>query len=155
MDKTNAMRMLEKHGVQYIAHEYDAELTDGVSVAAAVNIDKDRVFKTLVTFAPTRRYYVFMIPVGETLDLKKAARSVGEKSIEMLKQKDLLSLTGYVHGGCSPIGMKKQFAVTIDETAQLYDSIAFSGGKRGLQVEVNTSKFNEKFGFAYCDLTMR
>lgn len=155
MDKTNAMRLLEKHGVKYITHEYDAELTDGVSVATAVNIDKERVFKTLVTFAPSRRYYVFMIPVVETLDLKKAARSVGEKSIEMLKQKDLLPLTGYVHGGCSPLGMKKQFTVMIDETAQLYDNIAFSGGKRGLQVEVNTLEFKEKFGFAYSDLTMR
>lgn len=154
MDKTNALRMLDVHGIRYEARFYDAELTDGVSVAAALGLDEGKVFKTLVTTAQNMRFYVFMIPVAATLDLKKAARVVGEKSIEMLKQKDLLPLTGYVHGGCSPVGMKKNFKTVIDESAQYYETIVFSAGKRGIQAEVNYCEFAAKFNITACDITM-
>lgn len=154
MDKTNAMRMLESQGIKYEVRFYDAELTDGVSVAEALGLDSGKVFKTLVTTAQNKRCYVFMIPVATTLNLKKAARVVGEKSIEMLKQKELLPLTGYVHGGCSPVGMKKTFKTVIDESAQIYDRIIFSAGKRGMQVEVDYCDFAAKFGIIACDITM-
>lgn len=135
--KTNVMRLLDQAGIQYNHYCYvDTDAISGVEVAAAMNQPEERVFKTLVTVAASKQYYVFVIPVAEELNLKKAAAAVGEKSIEMLKQKDLLPLTGYIHGGCSPIGMKKQFKTTIHETAANYDTIIFSAGKIGYQVEV-------------------
>lgn len=124
LDKTNAMRKLDAMKLSYREHTYtDTDAISGVEVAAVLGQEPDKVFKTLVTQGKSENYYVFMVPVAEELDLKKAAKAVGEKSIEMIKSKDLLPLTGYVHGGCSPIGMKKFFPTTIHETAPLYDTI--------------------------------
>lgn len=137
-DKTNVMRVLDSKKIKYEEHFYgDTEAISGVDVAEALGQQIEKVFKTLVTTGKTGNHYVFMVPVAEELDLKKAAKAVGEKSIEMLKSKDLLGLTGYVHGGCSPIGMKKFFKTTIHKTATEYDTIIFSGGKIGFQVELS------------------
>ena len=136
-EKTNVMRTLEQKKIPYTAFSYDPNgPLDGVSVAASLGQDPAAVFKTLVTKGAGGAYYVFDIPVAENLDLKKAARAVGEKSIAMLPQKELLPLTGYVHGGCSPVGMKKQFPTVFHETAVLFDTICVSAGKVGAQVEV-------------------
>ncbi len=135
-EKTNVMRTLEQKKISYTAHTYDPNgAIDGVSVAATLHQPAEQVFKTLVTKGASGAYYVFDIPVAENLDLKKAAKAVGEKSIAMLPQKELLPLTGYVHGGCSPVGMKKQFPTVFHETALLYDTICVSAGKIGFQVE--------------------
>ena len=136
MEKTNAMRILEQAGVDYVPHFYDDGVDKGEEVAALVGKSADEVFKTLVTVGSDRKNYVFVIPVNRTLDLKKAARAAGVKSVEMLKQKDLFSLTGYVHGGCSPVGMKKKFPTVIDETAQLFDHICVSAGCVGCNIAV-------------------
>ena len=136
-EKTNVMRTLEQKKIPYTPHTYDPNgPIDGVSVAQALGQDPACVFKTLVTRGASGGYYVFDIPVAENLDLKKAARAVGEKSVAMLPQKELLPLTGYVHGGCSPVGMKKQFPTVFHETALLYGTICVSAGKIGHQVEV-------------------
>ena len=135
-EKTNVMRLLEQAGIAYIPHTYDpGGPIDGVSVANILGQDPDAVFKTLVTRGSSGAYYVFDVPVAESLDLKKAARAVGEKSIAMIQQKELLPLTGYVHGGCSPVGMKKPFPTVFHETVILYDSICVSAGKIGYQVQ--------------------
>ncbi len=137
--KTNVMRVLEAHGIPYKQYEYDASdnMIDGVTVANMIGQDPDRVFKTLVTVSKTRINYVFVLPVNKELDLKKAAKAVNEKSIELIPVKEIESTTGYIKGGCSPIGMKKQFTTVFDETAYLYDTIIFNGGKVGFQVEVD------------------
>lgn len=136
-EKTNVMRTLEQRKIPYTAFSYDPDgPIDGVSVAAEVGLDAASVFKTLVTKGASGAYYVFDIPVAENLDLKKAAKAVGEKSIAMLPQKELLPLTGYVHGGCSPVGMKKQFPTVFHETVNELDLIAVSAGKIGHQVQV-------------------
>ena len=135
-EKTNVMRTLEQKKIAYTAHAYDPDgPIDGVSVAQTLGQPPERVFKTLVTRGASGGYYVFDIPVAESLDLKKAAKAVGEKSVAMLPQKELLGLTGYVHGGCSPVGMKKQFPTVFHETAALYDTICVSAGRIGAQVE--------------------
>ncbi len=148
--KTNAMRILERNKIEYNHYEYDAEETDGVKVAALVQQDKERVFKTLVTVSAKGNNYVFVIPVGETLDLKKAAAAVGEKSVAMIKQKELLGLTGYIHGGCSPVGMKKLFPTMIHESANSFERICVSAGQRGHQIDVPITALakavNAKFG---------
>ena len=135
--KTNAMRMLETAGISYIEHTYETDdgLIDGVSVAHKCGEDPDQVYKTLVTEGDDRNYYVFVIPVALKLDLKAAARAAGVKSVEMIPQKELLKVTGYIHGGCSPVGMKKQFKTVFDETVVLFDSIMVSGGRVGVQIE--------------------
>ncbi len=135
MTKTNAMRIIEKEGVEYKVHEYDGGALSGVEVAAALNEDVDRVYKTLVTTAGLGKFYVFVIPVAAELDLKKAAKAAGEKSVEMLPQKQLLPTTGYIHGGCSPVGMKKLFPTFFDSSAD-GKVIFVSGGKVGMQVEL-------------------
>ena len=136
-EKTNVMRTLDQKKIPYTAFSYDPNgPIDGVSVAAETGLDAASVFKTLVTMGASGAYYVFDIPVAENLDLKKAARAVGEKSIAMLPQKELLPLTGYVHGGCSPVGMKKQFPTVFHETVNELDLIAVSAGKIGHQVQV-------------------
>ena len=136
-EKTNVMRVLEQKHIPYTAHTYPADgPTDGVSVANYLHQDVEQVFKTLVTKATSGIYYVFDIPVAENLDLKKAAKAVGEKSIAMIPQKELLPLTGYVHGGSSPVGMKKQIHTVFNETDILFDTICESAGKIGAQVEV-------------------
>ena len=138
--KTNVMRVLDSRGIGYTAHDYSVSgAVSGADVARVLGLDPDAVFKTLVTVAASGEHYVFMVPVERELDLRKAARAVGEKSVEMIKQKELLPLTGYIHGGCSPIAMKKQFPTVIDETAQLYETITFSAGKVGYQVELSLS----------------
>ena len=151
-EKTNVMRMLDQKKIPYRAHYYGAgEALAGIQVAQLLGEDPDRVFKTLVTVGHSRRNYVFVIPVGEELDLKKAARTVGEKAIEMVKSKDLLSLTGYVHGGCSPIGMKKPFPTILHESARAFDAILFSAGRIGAQVEVSPEDLKRmvNYRFAY------
>ena len=136
-EKTNVMRVLEQKQIPYTAHAYPADgPTDGVSVANCLGQDVEQVFKTLVTKAASGTYYVFDIPVAENLDLKKAAKAVGEKSIAMISQKELLPLTGYVHGGCSPVGMKKLFPTVFHESCLDYDTMMVSAGKIGCQVEV-------------------
>jgi Cys-tRNA(Pro)/Cys-tRNA(Cys) deacylase len=136
--KTNAMRILDSNNIKYEEHVLDIkEALDGVTCANMLGLDLDRTFKTLVTQGKSGNYYVFVVPVAEKLDLKKAASSVGEKNVEMIPMKDLLKVAGYVHGGCSPIGMKKEFTTVINETAILFDTIIFSGGKIGYFIEVN------------------
>ena len=144
LEKTNVMRVLDANNIEYNSYCYvDSDAVSGVEVAQYLNQDPDRVFKTLVTVGKSGNHYVFVIPVALELNLKKAAIAVSEKNIEMIKQKELLPLTGYIHGGCSPIGMKKQFTTVIDESAILYDSIIFSAGKIGYQVEVKTEDISK------------
>ncbi len=136
--KTNVMRILDKAKVQYKHYSYaDTDAISGADVAKVLQQNPEQVFKTLVTTSKSGNHYVFMLPVEKELDLKKAAQAVGEKSVEMLKQKDLLPLTGYVHGGCSPIGMKKFFKTVIDSSAKNFGTIIFSAGKIGYQVELS------------------
>ena len=152
-EKTNVMRVLEQKQIPYTAHAYPADgPTDGVSVANILGQDVEQVFKTLVTKAASGTYYVFDIPVAESLDLKKAAKAVGEKSIAMIPQKDLLPLTGYIHGGCSPIGMKKQFATFIDEIAETKETICFSGGKVGHQVRTTLENLRKAVTVTSADI---
>lgn len=136
--KTNAMRILDKHKITYKDYTFTADSsTTGIDIATILGENPKQVFKTLVTIGKTGTHYVFMIPVAEELDLKKAAQIVNEKYIEMIKQKDLLPLTGYVHGGCSPIGMKKQFKTIVHLTAENFPTIIFSAGAIGHQVELS------------------
>ena len=154
-DKTNVMRVLEQKNIPYTAHTYDPEAgLDGVSVARQLGQDPDCVFKTLVARGASGGLYVFDIPVADSLDLKKAARAVGEKSVAMIHQKELLPLTGYVHGGCSPVGMKKQYPTVFDETAEIIDTIRVSAGKIGFQVELAPAALIELVGAATADLTV-
>ena len=153
-EKTNVMRTLEQKKIAYTPHEYPADgPVDGVSVAAYLNQDPEQVFKTLVTKGASGGYYVFDIPVAENLDLKKAAKAVGEKSIAMLPQKELLPLTGYVHGGCSPVGMKKPFPAWIDETALLTDAFFCSAGRLGAQIGIDPEALAGYIGAQFADLT--
>ena len=154
-EKTNVMRVLEQKGISYAAHAYDPEAgLDGVSVAQQLGRDPETVFKTLVARGASGGLYVFDIPVGDSLDLKKAAKAVGEKSVAMIHQKELLPLTGYVHGGCSPVGMKKQYPTVFDETAEILDTIMVSAGKIGFQVELVPAALIELVGGITADLTV-
>lgn len=152
MEKTNVMRILTQNKIEYKAYEYDPDETAGENVASLIGRPCESTFKTLVTVANTKVNYVFVVPVDMSLDLKKAAKTVGVKSIEMIKQKDLLPLTGYVHGGCSPIGMKKRLQTVIHESALTFDKIAFSGGKRGCQVEMSPDKLISLVGARTADI---
>lgn len=152
--KTNAMRELERAKQPYQAHWFDCpQAVSGVEVARTLGENPDRVFKTLVTVGKSGDHYVFMVPVALELDLKKAAHAVGEKSIHMIKSKELLGLTGYVHGGCSPLGMRKLFATTIDESALLYDKIIFSGGRIGCQIETSLDSLKAAIPVSATDIT--
>ena len=154
-NKTNVMRVLDSCGIAYTAHTYPADgPIDGVSVARMLGQDPECVFKTLVTKGASGAYYVFDIPVAENLDLKKAARAVGEKSIAMLPQRELLPLTGYVHGGCSPVGMKKQFPTVFHETVEIIDTIMVSAGKIGFQVECEPAALLALLEAATADVTV-
>lgn len=154
-DKTNVMRLLDAANIAYTPHTYDPNgPTDGVSVANILGQDEGAVFKTLVTRGASGGYYVFDVPVAESLDLKKAARAVGEKSIAMIQQKELLPLTGYVHGGCSPIGMKKPFPTVFHETVILYDTICVSAGRIGCQVECAPEDLLHYIGAKTADITV-
>lgn len=153
MQKTNVMRVLDQKKVPYEMYTYaDTEAISGVEVAAVLGQNPKQVFKTLVTVGASKKNYVFVIPVCGELNLKKAAKAVGEKSIEMIKSKELLPLTGYIHGGCSPIGMKKFFTTTIDETAKEWDTIIFSAGKIGYQVEVSLENLSKVIRFELKDI---
>ncbi len=151
--KTNVMRVLNANGVQYAHFSYDADkYKTGLEIATALNQNPAMVFKTLVTMARPGKYYVFMVPVCSELDLKRAAASVGEKSLNMLPQRELLGLTGYIHGGCSPIGMKKQFATVIEASAQNFEKIIFSAGRVGHQVELNVPDLQKLIKPTFADI---
>ena len=153
--KTNVMRMLDKHKINYNHYSYvNTEAISGLEVASVLNQNPKQVFKTLVTEGKSKKYYVFMLPVEHELDLKKAAHSVGEKSVEMIKSKELLPLTGYIHGGCSPLGMKKFFTTTIEESAKDFDTIIFSAGKIGYQVEMSLDELSKLIKFQLNDITV-
>lgn len=152
--KTNVMRELDKLKINYNHYCYvNTDAISGIEVASALNQNPDMVFKTLVTIGKSKKYYVFMIPVAKELDLKKAAKTVEEKSIEMIKSKELLPLTGYIHGGCSPIGMKKFFTTTIDSSAKNFDTIIFSAGKIGYQVEMSLESLSKVIKLTIADIT--
>ena len=152
-DKTNVMRFLDKKNIQYIPYTYetDGNLT-GVDVANILKKDVATVFKTLVTQGKSNEHYVFVIPVSKELNLKKASKAVGEKSIAMVKSKELLDLTGYIHGGCSPIGMKKFFKTTFDISAKNLETITFSAGKIGYQVELSMKDLEKIIDYKFFDL---
>ena len=154
-DKTNVMRILDQKKIKYSSHYYaDTDAISGVEVATVLKQDPNQVFKTLVTIGNSKNYYVFLVPVHKELDLKKAAKAVAEKSINMIKSKDLLPLTGYIHGGCSPIGMKKQYKTIIDVSATNFDTIIFSGGKIGYQVEISLDELKKVLRFEQEDITV-
>ena len=153
MEKTNVMRLLTQKKIPFQGYQYEAkEAVSGMEAAEILGLDPAGVFKTLVTTGHSGAHYVFVIPVAEELDLKKAAAASGEKSIEMLKSKDLLPLTGYVHGGCSPIGMKKPFPTWIDASAQSMDRIVFSAGKIGTHVGVNPAELKGILNYRFAEL---
>ncbi|MBE6650090.1 MAG: Cys-tRNA(Pro) deacylase [Ruminococcaceae bacterium] len=155
-EKTNVMRVLDGKKIDYKSYCYvDSGVVSGPDVADAMGQDKNRVFKTLVTEAASKKNYVFVLPCNRELDLKKAAKVVGEKSIAMLKSKDLLPLTGYIHGGCSPIGMKKQFVTVFHQTAADFDTIIFSAGKIGYQVEVAIGDVEKVIRFTLHDIAVQ
>lgn len=152
-EKTNVMRVLDSKKINYKSYCYaDTDAVSGVEVAAVLGQKPECVFKTLVTVGKSGEHYVFVVPVAEELDLKKAASAVGEKSIEMLKSKDLLPLTGYIHGGCSPIGMKKFFKTTFHLSAKSFDTIFFSAGKIGYQVEIAPADAEKVIRLSYADI---
>lgn len=151
-EKTNALRILDGEKIHYKTREYPPDITDGESVARAVSADPDMTFKTLVTVGNDLNHYVFVVPVNYTLDLKKAAKAVGVKRVEMIKQKELFPLTGYVHGGCSPVGMKKKFFTVINDTATIFDTILVSGGRKGLQAEISPSDLQKATNAVFADI---
>lgn len=154
-EKTNVMRLLEQKKIPYVGHSYaDTDAVSGVEVARVLGENPAQVFKTLVTVGKSRQYYVFVIPVAAELDLKKAAKAVGEKSVEMIKAKELLPLTGYIHGGCSPIGMKKSFKTTVDSSAAGFETIIFSAGRIGYQVEVSPEDLKKIVRYEFSELTV-
>lgn len=154
-EKTNAMRLLEQKKIKYISHTYDGtKALSGLEVAQILLQNPNKVFKTLVTEAKSLNHYVFLVPVDKELDLKKGAKAVNEKSLSMLKSKDLLGLTGYIHGGCSPIGMKKFFKTVIDISAQNFETIIFSGGKIGYQIETSLEELKKAIPFSMADIVV-
>lgn len=148
------MRLLDLKHIEYrhYSYEYEGEVPSGLQVAEKLGLDPRKVFKTLVTVGKSKDHYVFVIPVGKELELKLVAGAVGEKSIEMIKSKELLGLTGYVHGGCSPIGMKKAFRTVFDESAHSFESIIFSAGRIGRQVELKTEELAALIGCEFAVL---
>ena len=152
--KTNAMRILESLKIPYTHHTYECEeFVDGLQIADKLSLPYEQVYKTLVTVGSSKNYFVFVIPIAEELDMKKAAKSVGEKSVEMIHVKDINAITGYIRGGCSPVGMKKKFPTYFDETAVLFDEIAVSAGQRGVQLLVNPEALAALIEAGYADLT--
>lgn len=152
-EKTNVMRILDQKNIIYNVHDYsDTDMVSGLEVASALNQDPNVVFKTLVTVGKSNNHYVFLVPVSSNLDLKKASKVVNEKSIEMIKSKDLLPLTGYIHGGCSPVGMKKQFKTIIDVSAKNNDKIYFSAGKIGYQIETTLEELSKVIDYSLEDI---
>lgn len=153
-EKTNVMRLLDQNKIDYESHcYYDTDAISGMDIVTVLGQNPDCVFKTLVTVGNSKNHYVFLVPVNKNLNLKKAAKAVGEKNIEMIKSKELLPLTGYIHGGCSPIGMKKQFKTVIDISARNFDKIFFSGGKIGYQVELAPDDLRKILEFDLYDVS--
>ena len=154
MTKTNAMRILDKNKIKYDVIEYDISdgKIDGVSVAEKTNQDLKEVYKTLVTQGNTKMIYVFVIAVNEELNLKKAAKVCGEKKVDMIHVNDILKLTGYIRGGCSPIGMKKLYKTFIHKDAEVLERICVSGGKKGLQVKLSPQDLKESINAVFEDL---
>lgn len=153
--KTNVMRVLDKNKIPYKKHTYEAgDAIDGVSVANKMGQDVNKVFKTLVTQGKSKNYLVYVIPVAKELDLKAAAKAGNEKSVEMIAVKDINKITGYIRGGCSPIGMKKQFKTIIHETAKDFSEIIVSGGKIGFQVELSSDVLMELIGAEYSNIVL-
>ena len=154
-EKTNVMRVLDQKKIPYTPHEYDHQegAVDGQTVAERIGVPAERVYKTLVTQGASHDHYVFVVPVERTLDLKKAAKAVGEKSIAMLLSKELLPLTGYVHGGCSPIGMKKLFCTVIDRSAEALETMLVSAGRIGAQVELSPRDLAKLVGAHFADVS--
>ncbi len=152
-EKTNVMRILDQNNITYNVHDYsDTDMVSGLEVASVLNQDPNIVFKTLVTVGKSNNHYVFLVPVSSNLDLKKASKVVNEKSIEMIKSKELLPLTGYIHGGCSPVGMKKQFKTIIDVSAKNNDKIYFSAGKIGYQIETTLDELSKVIDYSLEDI---
>ncbi len=154
IEKTNVMRVLDSLKADYCPHCYiNSGAVSGKDVADTLNENPNAVFKTLVTVSASGEHYVFLVPVSGELDLKKAAKCVGEKKIEMIKSRELLPLTGYIHGGCSPIGMKKQFKTVIDSSCQNLDKIFISAGKIGYQIEISSAELAKAINFTFADIT--
>ena len=154
--KTNAMRILERNKVAYVMHSYPpGDSVDGVTVAAKIGWPVELVYKTLVTKGKSGDTFVFVIPVARELDLKKAAKAVGEKAVEMIHVKDINRVTGYIRGGCSPIGMKKQYRTVIDQSAESLERFLQSAGKIGFQVELKPTDLRDLIGASFADLTMK
>ncbi len=152
--KTNAMRILEKMGIHYQMHTYDTgDKIDGVSVAEKLGLDVRRVYKTLVTVGKSKNHFVFVIPVAAELNLKAAAGAVGEKSVEMIHVKDINAVTGYIRGGCSPVGMKKQYKTVLDASAKALDTMVVSGGKIGFQIELHPADLAKAANAEFAEIT--
>lgn len=154
--KTNAMRILETKKIPFITHIYECdEFIDGIQIADMLSLPYEKVYKTLVTQGNSKNYYVFVIPIAEELDMKKAAKSVGEKSVAMLHVKDINAVTGYIRGGCTAIGMKKQYITRIAEMAKDLDQIIVSGGKLGTQLELKPDDLCKASNAEYADITVK
>ena len=153
MEKTNVMRILDKNNIKYKIYDYSkTEAISGIEVATILGIDFKKIFKTLVTVGKSKKYYVFLLPVDDELDLKKAAFSVDEKTVEMVKSKDLLSIVGYIHGGCSPIVMKKNFPIIIDSQVLKNNELIFNAGKIGYQVSIKLDDLKNIINFSIADI---
>ena len=151
--KTNAMRILETMGIPFETYTYECdEFVDGIRIADMLGLPHDKVFKTLVTVGASKNFFVFVIPIAEELDMKKAARSVGEKNVAMIHVKDINQVTGYIRGGCTAIGMKKQYVTRVAEEAILQDTIIVSGGKLGMQIELAPDMLLQAAQAEYADL---
>ncbi len=154
--KTNAMRILETKKIPYTTHTYECEeFIDGIQIADMLGLAHEKVYKTLVTQGSSRNYYVFVIPIAEELDMKKAAKSVGEKSVAMLHVKDINAVTGYIRGGCTAIGMKKQYVTRIEEAAKQLEKIIVSGGKLGMQLEMLPDDLVKASNAQYADIIVK
>ena len=154
--KTNAMRILDTKKIPYTAHTYECdEFIDGIQIADMLNLPHEKVYKTLVTQGNSKNYYVFVIPIAEELDMKKAAKSVGEKSVAMLHVKDINAVTGYIRGGCTAIGMKKQYVTRIEQSAQNFEKIIVSGGKLGMQLELSPQDLANAANAEFADITVK
>lgn len=154
--KTNAMRILESMKIPFTHHTYECgEFVDGIQIADKLGLPYEKVYKTLVTQGNSKNYFVFVIPIAKELDLKKAAKSVGEKSVEMIHVKDINSITGYIRGGCTAIGMKKQFVTRIDESAKSQPDIYVSGGRIGSQINLKPDDLAKAAGAEYADIIKR
>lgn len=154
--KTNAMRILETRKIPYTTHTYECdEFIDAIQIADMLSLPYEKVYKTLVTQGTSKNYYVFVIPIAEELDMKKAAKSVGEKSVAMLHVKDINAVTGYIRGGCTAIGMKKQYTTRIEQSAQALDKIIVSGGKLGMQIELSPQALATASAAEFADIIVR